>query len=169
SGLTLARVDRPSEVVSTTLKPVPWRFHLLHDWAGRLPANPVAAIAVIFGFTMGLSIVGNVTRFFQEYLSDKAAISSINDIRRHLYDHVLHLPMEYFGLYGTSDVTSRLVQDCQGLQDGFKTLLGQMFQEPIKAAFTFGLAVYLDWRLTLFIIVFAPLMVVMIRRFGKKM
>ena len=166
---TLARVARPNDIVSTTLKPVPPRFHLLRNWARRLPLNPVAAIAVIFGYTMLLSVVGNVMRFFQEYLSDKAAISAINDLRRHLYDHVLHLPMDYFGMFGTSDVTSRLVQDCQGLQDGFKTLLGQMFQEPIKAAFTFGLAVYLDWRLTLFIVVFAPIMAVLIKRFGKKM
>ncbi len=163
------RVEHTGAILQGTLPPVKWRYHILRKWAYSLPTNPVAALAVIFGFTMSLSIIGNVMRFFQEYLSDKSAISAINDIRRHLYDHVLHLPMEYFGMFGTSDVTSRLVQDCQGLQDGFKTLLGQMFQEPIKAAFTFGLALYLDWRITLFIVIFAPVMVVMIRRFGKKM
>ena len=154
---------------TVSLPPVPFYFRWLRAVAAALPRNPVAAIAVIFGLTMLLSIIGNVLRFFQEYLSDKAAIAAIMDVRRHLYDHVLHLPMGYFGLFGTSDVTSRLVQDSQGLQDGFKTLLGPSIQEPIKAAFTLGVALWLNWRLTMFIIIFAPLMATMIRRFGKKM
>ena len=169
NGLIVATDSQAGGVQSTTLPPVPWWYRGTQKWAHLLPANPVATIAIVFAFTMSLSIVGNVLRFFQEYLSDKAAIAAINDMRRHLYDHVLHLPMGYFGLFGTSDVTSRLVQDSQGLQDGFKTLLGQSIQEPIKAAFTLGLALFLNWQLTLFIVVFAPLMLVMIRRFGKKM
>ena len=60
------------------------------------------------------------------------------DIRRHLYDHVLHMPLSFFGTRGTSDVTSRLVSDSQVLQDGFKIVLGQSVQEPIKAVFAFG-------------------------------
>src|SRR5207249_1340982 len=70
---------------------------------------------------------------------------------------------------GTSDVTSRLVGDSQNLQDGFKTVLGQSIQEPIKALFLFGLAMTLSWKLTLVIILFAPLMAAAIKKFGKKM
>jgi len=135
----------------------------------RVADQQVAAIAVIFRFHDDAEHHRECTSVFQEYLSDKAAIAAINDVRRHMYDHVLHLPMEYFGKFGTGDVTSRLVQDSQGLQDGFKTLLGPAIQEPIKAIFTLGLALALSWRLTVFIIIFAPFMIVMIRRFGKKM
>ena len=98
-------------------------------------------------------------KFFQEYLSDKAAILAVNDIRRQLYDHVLHIPLSHFDLHGTSDVTSRLRQDAQALEDGFKTVLGQSIQEPIKAALAFGLALASSWKLTLFIVLFAPVMV----------
>jgi subfamily B ATP-binding cassette protein MsbA len=169
NGAINATVSRSTGLVSTTLPPVPWWYRIMRTGARRLPANPVGAIAVVFAFTMALSVLGNVLRFFQEYLADKAAIAAINDMRRHLYDHVLHLPMAYFGRFGTGDVTSRLVQDSQGLQDGFKTLLGPAIQEPIKAVFTLGLALALSWRLTLSIVVFAPIMAVMIRRYGKKM
>ncbi len=150
-------------------KPIPWYFSLARRAIGHLPTHPVKAITVVFLIIFALGLVGNVVRFTQEYLSDKAAISAVNDIRRRLYDHVLHIPMSFFGLKGTSDVTSRLVQDAQGLQDGFKTILGQSIQEPIRAALYLGLAFVLSWKLTLFIIVFAPLMAVAIRKFGKKM
>ena len=124
---------------------------------------------MVFGFIFGLALVGNGVRFFQEYFSDKAAICAINDIRRQLYDHVLHIPMAFFGLKGTSDVTSRLVQDAQVLQDGFKMVLGQSIQEPIRAMMALCLAFVFSWKLTLFIVIFAPLMAVVIRKFGKKM
>ena len=120
-------------------------------------------------FLAVLSIFGNFLKFFQEYLSDKAATLAVNDIRRRLYDHVLHVPLSHFGTYGTSDVTSRLVQDSVALEQGFKTVLGQSIQQPITAAFAFGVALLTSWRLTLIIVVFGPVMGAIIQKFGKKM
>lgn len=147
---------------------VPWYWELADRASVYVPDRPVYAIAMMFGFILVLAMVGNVFRFAHEYLSDRSAISAINDIRKRLYDHILHLPLGYFGKHGTSDVTSRLVSDAQNLQDGFKTVLGQAVAEPIKAGLALTLAAIIDWRLTLFIIVFAPLMAVMIKKFGKK-
>jgi ABC-type multidrug transport system fused ATPase/permease subunit len=143
-------------------------LQLLAAGAQIVPTRPVYTISFMFVVLMGLAVVGNVFRFFQEYLSDRSAISAINDIRRRLYDHTLHLPIAYFGKHGTSEVTSRLVQDAQNLQDGFKTVLGQAVAEPIKASLALIVAAMIDWRLTLFIIVFAPLMAAVIKKFGKK-
>lgn len=157
----------------TALPPIPRHMIVLQRIAQFYPSGrgwgTVKTIAAVFATIAVLAIVGNFIRFFQEYLSDKSAISATNDIRRHLYDHVLHIPMNFFGLQGTSDVTSRLVQDAQVLQDGFKTVLGQSVQEPIKAFFALGLALYIDWRLTLFIVAFTPIMLAVIKKFGKKM
>jgi ABC-type multidrug transport system fused ATPase/permease subunit len=160
---------RDGRSVKVHLDDVPGYLSAGQRVAGHLPTNPVGAIGVIFGMIAILAIIGNIFRFFQEYLSDKAAILAVNDIRRKLYDHVLHIPMGYFGLKGSSDVTSRLVQDTQGLESGFKTTLGQSIQEPIRAAMALGLALLASWQLTLFIIAFGPVMVIVIKKFGKKM
>jgi ABC-type multidrug transport system fused ATPase/permease subunit len=163
---TLNVSGRPVTIELPQLK---WYQSSFYGAASAMPANPVAAIAVVFGFMFALALIGNFVRFYQEYYSDKAGILAVNDIRRKLYDHVLHIPIGFFGLKGTSDVTSRLVQDAQGLQDGFKTVLGQTIQEPIKAAFAFGLALWFDWQLTMFIVLFGPIMFAIIKKFGKKM
>lgn len=151
------------------LPPVPSYLQFGRNVAERFPTNPVKAIALVFGIIMLLAVFGSTVRFFQEHLADRAAILAVNDIRKRLYDHVLHVPMSFFGLKGTSDVTSRLVQDAQGLQDGYKTVLGQAIQEPLKSLAALGLSLYVSWRLTLFIVIFAPLMGVLIKKFGKKM
>ncbi len=157
------------DVTLTDLPPVSWYWAVSRPMFRKLPTGPVAGVAVVLALGVVISVFGNSIRFIQEYYSDKAAILAINDIRRRLYDHVLHVPMNFFGLKGTSDVTSRLVQDCQGLQDGFKTILGQSIQMPINAAFAFLVAMKVSWKLTLFIVVFAPVMVAIIQKFGKKM
>ncbi len=131
--------------------------------------HPIAAIATVFGVLTCLALTGNVFRFFQEYLSDKASILAVNDIRRRMYDRVLHVPLGYFGSRGTSDVTSRLVQDTANLQDGFKNLLGPSVQEPIKVVMAMTLALLISWKLVLFIVLFAPVMGVLMKKFGKKM
>jgi subfamily B ATP-binding cassette protein MsbA len=165
----LFRPGQQGGTVNLTLPPLEWYYAAFYRACDVIPVHPVWAIAAVFGVMLFLAVVGNFVRFYQEYFSDKAAILAVNDIRRKLYDHVLHIPIGFFGLKGTSDVTSRLVQDAQGLQDGFKTVLGQSIQEPIKAALAFGLALWFDWQLTMFIVLFGPLMFAIIKKFGKKM
>jgi ABC-type multidrug transport system fused ATPase/permease subunit len=156
-------------VTVSNLPPVPYYFAAIRPMLARFPVRPVPAVAIVLAVCVLISAVGNGIRFIQEYYSDKAAILAINDIRRRMYDHVLHVPMSFFGLKGTSDVTSRLIQDCQALQDGFKTVLGQSIQMPINALFAFAVALKISWKLTLFITLFAPVMVAVIQKFGKKM
>jgi ATP-binding cassette, subfamily B, bacterial MsbA len=147
---------------------VPLYLRLGRSIAKGLPTDPVYAIATMFGALFVLGIFGSITRFFQEYLSEITAITAINDIRKKLYDRMLHLPLGYFTRHGSSDLTARLVSDAIGLQDGFKTILGKAVQEPINATFALLAAMYIDWRLTFFIIVFTPVMVTVIRKLGKK-
>lgn len=165
---TLAQMWHEQSLAKAAKGQSTWLTDRAEAIAHYLPDKPVHTIAVMFVLILCLAMVGNVFRFLHEYLSDKSAISAINDIRKKLYDHILHLPLPYFGKHGTSDVTSRLVQDSMALQDGFKTVLGPAIAEPIKAGFALALAAIIDWRLTLFIIVFAPLMAAVIKKFGKK-
>jgi ATP-binding cassette, subfamily B, bacterial MsbA len=152
-----------------SLRPVPFYLVWARSAAAKMPEDKVKAIAVAFGILALISLVGNVIRFFQEYLSNKSAILAVNDIRRHLYDHVLRVPLSHYGEKGASDMTSRLVQDSLILQSGLTQILGQTIQEPIKVVFGLGLALFFSWPLTLFIIAFAPIMALVVRKFGKKM
>jgi ABC-type multidrug transport system fused ATPase/permease subunit len=159
--------DRP--IHFNHLPRVPWYWAIGRQILQKFPTGPISSIAAVLAVCVAISLFGNFVRYFQEHYADRAAIYAVNDIRRRLYDHVLHVPMEFFARSGTSDVTSRLVQDCQGLQDGFTSVLGQSIQMPINAIGAFILALTISWKLTLFIVLFAPIMVAIIRTFGKKM
>ncbi len=152
-----------------TLKETRWHLRLLRRLVYLLPSDPVWAVAAIMFGVFLLSALANVVRYAQEYLSNTAALSAINDLRRDLYSHALRTPLGYFGKAGTSDVTSRITVDCGQLQEGFRTLLGRAVQEPILAFFALAFALWIDWRLTIFVILFAPPMAVVLKKFGTKM
>jgi len=150
------------------LKPTPGPWRAVRWLASFVPTRPIYAIAAIFGFISLMAVCGSVFRFFHEHLSDRVAIFAVNDLRRRMYDHVLRLPLAYFGKFGTSDATSRLVSDAAQLQDGIRVLLGQMIQAPISAAMSLGLALFINWKLTLVVILFLPAMFVVMRKLGTK-
>ena len=161
------------------LAELPWHMRVFRAIAYALPGPgsgftrpgmwQLATLSAVFAILAVVVILGNLMRFFQEYLSEKVAILAVNDIRRRLYDHILHVPMSHFTTSGVSDLTSRLASDTAGLQEGFKALLGQSIQEPIKVIGVFAFALLIDPWLTLFIIGFTPIMAALIRKFGKKM
>jgi ABC-type multidrug transport system fused ATPase/permease subunit len=151
-----------------TAKPGPFYAGLARRAVAVLPNDPIKTLACLLGGLLGLTVFSNFFRFFQEHYSDMVAIRAVNDVRRKTYDHLLHVPLAYFGQKGTSDATSRLVGDAASLQEGFKLLLGQSIQAPIMVACAFAYALYLDWRVTAFIVVFAPVNMAIIRKFGKK-
>lgn len=157
------------QTVSVPLSLVPWYMRWFQRAGSVMPQSPVGSIAAVFGIIAALALISNVFVFFQEYLAEKAAILAVNGVRRRLYDHVLHLPLGFFSQKGTSDPTSRLVQDANGLLEGFKAVLGDAILQPIRAGFMFLLALYLSWRLTIFIVIFSPVMAILIHKFGKKM
>ena len=171
SNVQLDLTDSPTSgpVTVLHLDPLPRHLAIGRSIAAKMPEHPVKAIGLVLGAIACLAIISNVIKYFQEYLSDKAAILAVQDMRRRLYDRVLHVPMSHFNLRGASDVTSRLTQDAQELVAGFKTVLGQSIQEPIKVAMAFGLALYVSWKLTLFIVIFGPVMFLIIKKLGKKM
>jgi ATP-binding cassette, subfamily B, bacterial MsbA len=147
---------------------LPLHHRIARRLASWLPSDPLYTVVTLFSGIFVLGVFGSITRFFQEYLSETTAIAAINDIRKNLYDHMLHLPLNYYTRHGSSDLTARLVSDAAGLQDGFKTILGKAVQEPITASFALAAAMYIEWRLTIFVILFTPIIVTVIRKLGKK-
>jgi ATP-binding cassette, subfamily B, bacterial MsbA len=166
NNIRLTLTDR---TVTVKLQRPKWYDGTVLKLIELLPLKPVKAVGAVFCCLAIISLLGNIARYFQEHLSDEAAIFAANDIRQRLYDRVLRIPVSSLGEQGASDVTSRLVTDVDTLQDGFKTILGQSIQQPINALMAFLWALKVNWILTMFIVLLAPLMGLVMKKFGKKM
>jgi len=155
----------PSWLVPSWFVPKRWLVYL----GDILPTDPLHAFYIMVGFFIVLCFVGSAFRYYQQFLGMNVANRVIMDLRRRMYDRVVALPTSVFAQRGTSDLMSRLTNDTTTLTDGVSMAFGKAIQEPIKAAGAFIAALYLDWRLTLFILAFMPVLILIIRIFAKHM
>jgi ABC-type multidrug transport system fused ATPase/permease subunit len=121
----------------------------------------------ILGIMIALSIFGNIFRFIGEYYGSIIGARVLIDLRRKMYAKVMMLPMSFFVTRGVSDTMSRFMQDSQDILRALRTLFGKVLREPLKAAGALIVAINLEPRLTIVIIIVAPLAGLLFRKFGK--
>jgi len=145
---------------------------LLRDAAGLVPpvtkrSDRVTALVYVLGFVVILVLLSNVARFVAQYFTALGILRSVMDLRRTLYSKVLRLPMDFFS-QNTADIVSRFVQDALEIQRGLMSLFGKLLREPVKAAFLLAAALCLDARMTLTMLLVAPVAVVIFWSVGRK-
>ena len=81
----------------------------------------------------------------------------VRDIRREVYDRVLHLPLSFFSEERKGDIISRMSSDISGLETCFSNSLDMLIKNPIAIVITLATLFCIDWKLTLFVLVVSPL------------
>ena len=150
---------------------VSFAYRCLRRAASYLPQETTRearlyTLCIILGAVLSIVIVGGVCRFYGEYLISYVAGASLVSVRRRMYDRVLKLPISYFAQHGTSDLSSRFVQDSQEIFRGLSFIFAKSLREPLKALSVFIVAMCIDWRITMITVISAPLAALLIRRFG---
>lgn len=102
--------------------------------------------------------------FWMRYTSD---VISVN-LRRKLMNKYLTLNLSFFQgfLRGSGGLISRMLNDITVIQTGLHKI-ADMAREPFMVVFAFGYLCYLDWRLTLFILIAAPIITAIMRSFSR--
>jgi subfamily B ATP-binding cassette protein MsbA len=144
-----------------------WLLRAQNLLPAQADTRKLRTLTLILGFLVLIVILANVCRFVGEVLVATGVLRAMVSLRAHLYERVLLLPMAFFSVQSTSDVVTRFVQDVQEIQRGLLALFGKFLREPLKAAFILGLAFVLDWRITLTMIVVAPVVVVIFWAVGR--
>lgn len=124
-------------------------------------------VHILIGLVL-IVFIGNAFRYAGEILIATAILRSMMDLRAKLYAQTLHLPLSFFAEQPTSDVVTRFVQDIQEVQRGLTTFFGKFLREPLKAMLILCLAFTLDWRITLTMVVVAPITVGVFWAVGRK-
>jgi subfamily B ATP-binding cassette protein MsbA len=134
----------------------------------RLPTDPFHGVLLIVGGLAILTLFGATANFLHQYLSQTITTKVIAYIRGDAFDNVLHMPLSRVVQRGPSEFVARIVRDAAELQRGLIALVSKSVTQVTKGFAAFIVAVYFDWRLTLIAIVVAPILVVVLRKIGKR-
>ena len=109
------------------------------------------------------------TGFFQAYLLKKAALFMICDVRQSLFEHLIRMPLASFGREGTGHLMSRVTNDTYILQGGVAEIIRDLLRNSFTAVGMLGALLYIDYKLTIFVLLAVPLTLIPIRKIGKKL
>jgi len=130
---------------------------------GMIQLSLVAGMMILVYFLKGIAYYGK--SYLVAYVSQK----SVRDIRNDLYSHLHNLSLSFYSQNKTGDILSRVTNDVQQLESSMiNTTVGS-----IDKVFTLigGILylVYLNYRLTIFLIVILPLITYVITKFNYKL
>ncbi len=93
----------------------------------------------------------------------------VKDMRKELYDKILSLPLGYFSRERKGDIIARMSGDVQEVETSLAASLDMLIKNPILIIFYLGTLLFVSWQLTLFVLVFAPLMMWLMGVIGRKL
>jgi subfamily B ATP-binding cassette protein MsbA len=139
-GLGLMLVNR---VVGLVL-PATSKF-LVDDVIGKGRADLLPTLALA---AAGATMVQAATSFSLSQILSVAAQRAIADMRRHINDHVLRLPVRYFDATQTGQLISRIMNDAEGIRNLIGTGLVQLTGGFVEGGLALAVLFWLNWRLT---------------------
>lgn len=145
---------------------------LVAQLAGLFPAenSPEArlkSLVILVAGLLAVNVIGNALRVFSQFMVVFAAHRTMMDLRRRMYRKALHVPLTDLA----GDVSNRVSQfmtDAREIYLGITTLCGKVAREPLKAIAVLAVALAVDWRLTLLVVLIAPVAIALLWYFGRR-
>jgi len=91
------------------------------------------------------------------------------DLRNQIYNKILSLPMGYFSDERKGDLLARITGDVGVVENTITSTLDMLIKNPILIVFYITTLFVISWQLTLFVIVFAPLMLLLLSAISRKL
>jgi len=131
------------------------------------PADRLRDLLILLSVLVAVNVVGNLLRCLSQYLILDASNRMMMDLRRRMYRKALRVPVTEL----SGDVSNRVNQFMSDVREvflGVTTLFGKVAREPLKALCVLIVALCLDARLTLVVLVIAPAAVGLLWFFGRR-
>jgi ABC-type multidrug transport system fused ATPase/permease subunit len=121
----------------------------------------------VAGWLMLVLIAQAVVSFFRVVLFVEVTEKALAQLRQDTYNHIIALPMAFFAQARVGELNSRISSDITQLQDTFTSTLAEFIRQIIIIVGGIALLGMTSWKLTLFMLVTLPPVIVVAILFGK--
>ena len=153
-------------VAAATEPAIPALLKILTDKGFKPGAFPIWAIPLAI---VTLFIVRGAAGWIANYGLTKGSQNAVLAMRSGMFAHMLRARPALFSSNSASSLTNSLVYE---IQQGANLLMGSvniLVRDTLTAIALLGYLIYLDWRLTLFIIVLFPVTGLLVRIVSKRL
>lgn len=128
----------------------------------------VTRSAQLIGITALIFLLQKLAQYGQDLLMAKVALDIAYEVRTDVYGHLQSLSIDYFETARTGDLSYRLTEDIDRVGEVVNKVFHQFLPSVLQLIAIFCYVVYLNWQLTLALLVVAPLIAFLISWFGEQ-
>ena len=137
---------------------------ILDDAVPKGDSSKVVQIGMAF---IAMLVFEAFIQYIQTQLANKVAQSITFDLRSEIYAHVVRFKLGYFDKTPVGQVVTRVISDVDGIADVFSAGILDIFRDLLKLVFIIGFMFWLDWKMTLIILIPIPLLFYATRLFQQ--
>ena len=121
---------------------------------GQVDFTAVGALAVKIAVLAGLTAL---LQWLMTVIHNRVCFAVTRDVRRQAFARLQKLPLSYLDSHPAGDTLSRIVADVDQFADGLLMGFTQLFTGVLTILGTLGIMFYLNWKITLVVVVLTPL------------
>ena len=118
---------------------------------------------------VSIFVVRGFLTYFTSYGMAWVTNRLIMDLRRQMFDRLLSLPTRYYDDQSSGVLISRVTYGVTDFTGAATTVLTALVRDSITVIGLLGFMLYYDWKLTLIALSVGPLIVSVVRKFGKRL
>jgi ATP-binding cassette, subfamily B, bacterial MsbA len=141
----------------------------LDHFVNASPEGPLTALAAVCLAIAALALLKNVVYYIglRNIAHIRTGVS--RDLRRQLYFHLIQLSIGFFSNERKGDIMSRLTNDLFEVEFSVIGVVEAIFKSPTLIVSYLVVLFAIDWRLTLFALIFLPVSGFLISRVAKSL
>ena len=154
--------------VLSVVPPLAFRIiinQVLVPGAGHAP--DMHALYFALAITSAALILANLAIYGQTYMTAWSGQHLVARLRVRLFDRMLRLPLEEYDQWRPGELISRFATDLQMMIDAVSVSVPQLVVALATFISSFATMIYLDWLLTLSLVLVAPIVSFAVSRFQR--
>ena len=159
------RLERLQAEAVQTLEHKRWVVGIADRFLPRDPFQTICCIMVLLLFS---TLIKHVLMLSNDLLIGHVSTSIVRDLRMRVFNSALAMDRKTYQHYGASGLLAAITGAADGLTMGLIQLFGAAIREPLRIASCLIMASLINWRLLLLSLVLAPLLVLIVVFFNRK-
>jgi subfamily B ATP-binding cassette protein MsbA len=131
-------------------------FPLVIDGVIENPRHPIGLLAWVIAGVFVVNLISSLATYGQSYLTAWSGQRLIATLRVRLFERTMRMPMDEFDKWRPGEFIARFNNDLTLMTDALSVALPQFFVAVVTLVGSVATMLYVDWLLSLFLFVFAP-------------
>lgn len=130
-----------------------------------IPTGDGSGILRAAGWFVGILLLESVIQYYQTWLANRVAQGITLDLRSELFRRIIRFRLSYFDRTPVGQLVTRHISDIDGIAEVFSVGLLDMLRDMLKLVVIIGWMLWMDWKLTLIVLVPVPVLLYATRLF----